>query len=231
MSKKQEETKKSPDIKRKARAWTFIIYEDSTDIENFKSQIADQERVGLKAIYIKHDKDKNPDGSEKKTHWHIILIWEGPTTYNNALETAQSVATVNYIEAVRDLVGASRYLTHQDNPEKYQYSKDEVITVGNVDYTELITSSRNDRIELKKMVSYIKENEITSFSYFCFYCMDNNPEWFRILTERNTHFLGRLLQDQHFEKEQEKREEVTRGFKAINMETGEIIEPAEKEEK
>ena len=52
---------------------------------------------------------------------------------------------------VGNLTGASRYLTHMDNPEKYQYALEEVQTVGDVVYTEVINSSRNDRIEVLKM--------------------------------------------------------------------------------
>ncbi len=232
MSKKQEETKKSPDTKTKARAWTFIIYEDSTDIENFKSQIDKEGQKGLKALYIRHDKDKNPDGTDKKIHWHIIIIWENPTTYNNALKVAQGLADVKYIEAIRDLVGASRYLTHQDNPEKYQYSKDEVMTIGDIEYTEVITSSRNDRVEVKRMTLYIQENEIINFDEFAYLCISENIEWLRILSERNTHYFRSLIQSQYFRlKEEKERNKEIRGFKAINIETGEIIEPEEKEEK
>lgn len=216
----------------KTRAWTFIIWEDSTDVEQFKVAIKSQSRLGVRALYIRHDRDVRANGEPKKVHWHIILIWDNSTTFNNALKTAQAVSNTKYIEPVRSLVGATRYLIHMDDPDKYQYDKDEVQTVGDVDFSELIESSRNDRIELKAMCEYIRDNGITHFDTFAYYCMNKNLEWFRILSERNTFFFKNLIQAQHFRLKTE-TENLGYVVKEINgqyidLRTGEVLGEAEK---
>lgn len=229
--------KKIQDVK--ARAWTFIVYEDSTDIADFEANIKDLGRIGLRALYIRHDQDKQDDGSIKKTHWHVIIIWENTTTYKTAIDVAQNIADVSYIEPIRSLVGASRYLTHMDDADKYQYDKSDVICVGDVDYSEVIASSRNDRIELNAMISYIRENGVIHFDEFSYYCLSENPEWLRILTERNTFYFKNLIQAQYFrlkEEEDKKREKEYKNLqnrskntvkkfktKHIDIVTGEIL--------
>ncbi|WP_398572837.1 Rep family protein [Staphylococcus aureus] len=56
----------------------------------------------------------------KKTHWHVILICDGPVTQNAAIKIAEKVNAPQPVklEIVR---GAYRYFTHMYNPEKYQY--------------------------------------------------------------------------------------------------------------
>ena len=70
---------------RKARAFMAIIWEDSTDIERFKKLVNDLAMTGVRVLYIRHDKDKNPDSTLKKIHWHVIFIFAdsngGTTTY------------------------------------------------------------------------------------------------------------------------------------------------------
>lgn len=216
----------------KARAWTFIIWEDSTNIDDFKAKISDQGRLGLKALYIRHDKDTRATGEQKKVHWHVIVIWENPTTYKNALQTAQSVSSATkYVEPIRSLTGAARYLTHMDDADKHQYDKSEVIEVGGVDYTELINSSRNDRNEVLAMCQYVRDNKIIYFDQFAYYCMDQNPEWHRILSERNTFFFKNLIQSQAYRLKEEYEDALKTagpavrklGTKYVNMVTGEVL--------
>lgn len=225
MEKKQE--KKTG----KARAWTFALYEDSTNIEQFLENAKEEARLGLQALAIRHDRDENPDGTKKKTHWHVIIMWDSPTTYNNALTVAKGLSGsdegVSIVEAVRNLSGATRYLIHMDNPEKFQYDKKDVFEFGPVEFDELINSSQNDRIELKRMTAYIRDNAITHFDMFAYYCMDNDPTWHRILMERNTFYIRTLIQAQHFRLKEEKEKMLyfpkTTKTK-VDPETGEIME-------
>ena len=40
-------------------------------------------KTGLQcAISPLHDKDMNPDNTPKKPHYHVILTYSGPTSYN-----------------------------------------------------------------------------------------------------------------------------------------------------
>lgn len=61
----------------KARYWWFVLYPESAR-EDWRDWL---QSTGLPfAISPLHDKDKNPDGTDKKPHHHIIIAFNGPTT-------------------------------------------------------------------------------------------------------------------------------------------------------
>lgn len=75
--------------------------------------------------YILHDKD----GGEP--HYHIIAVFKNARTEDGIRATIPSTQQ-SRIEIVKNGIEACyRYLTHEDNPEKYHYSKDEIISNGN----------------------------------------------------------------------------------------------------
>ena len=61
----------------KKRNWTIVVYPESLP-ENWKDILRESGlQVGISPL---HDKDVNPDGSIKKPHYHLILIYSGPTS-------------------------------------------------------------------------------------------------------------------------------------------------------
>jgi hypothetical protein len=92
---------------------------------------------GVATVYvINHDSDLNEDGSTKEVHTHVLLEYETPrkiSTVANLLEVEP-----NFIEAVKSTKAMLRYLTHQGEPEKHQYSPDEVVTNSSVSYADRI---------------------------------------------------------------------------------------------
>ena len=64
----------------KGRIWACVGYPESLPVD----WLEQLQNTGLQiAISPLHDKDINPDGEEKKPHYHIIFNYDGPTTYNN----------------------------------------------------------------------------------------------------------------------------------------------------
>lgn len=108
---------KKVDIKK--RNWTALIYPESAPedwIEFFQLK-------GLVfALSPLHDKDINPDGTPKKPHYHIIIVFGNPTTFNNVKNI---LAEINQpIPMGLESVGAMyKYFTHKDHPDKYQYDE------------------------------------------------------------------------------------------------------------
>lgn len=70
-----------------------------------------------------HWLDVNPDGTIKKPHWHVIVSWDNPTTYESACKRLQSLVHCPRPIALVNPYGAYRYHNHLDNPEKYQYTE------------------------------------------------------------------------------------------------------------
>ena len=65
---------------KKKRYWAFVLYPESAP-DNWRDFL---QQTGLQvAISPLHDKDIDPTGLPKKSHYHIILCYDGPTTFNN----------------------------------------------------------------------------------------------------------------------------------------------------
>lgn len=128
-------------MNKKARYWTFVAYPDSLgdiDLYNYLSEL------GLCfAISPLHDKDMNPTGEPKKPHYHVLLEFPGPTTYKNVKENIVDPIGQPIPKIVMTVRGAYRYLCHLDNPEKAQYSIDDIRKSSNFELvltkTELTT--------------------------------------------------------------------------------------------
>lgn len=68
-------------------------------------------------VYILHDmEDTDP-------HYHIVIQFHNQRTITAVVKDFVSRANVQ-VELVRGLSGTIDYLTHENNPEKYQYSRD-----------------------------------------------------------------------------------------------------------
>ena len=101
---------------------------------------------------INHDKDTNDLGELVEPHTHIYLEYETPrklSTIANLLEVE-----ANFIEIIRNKKGYMRYLTHKDDPDKYQYDNSEVLTNASVSYDlTLLGAALSD----KEIAEYILE--------------------------------------------------------------------------
>ena len=63
---------------KRARNWAFVIYPESLP-KNWKNIITE---IGIPmAVSPLHDKDIDPTGEVKKPHYHCIVTYEGPTSY------------------------------------------------------------------------------------------------------------------------------------------------------
>ena len=97
-----------------------------------------------------HDKDTNPTGEVKKAHYHVILMFDTVKTKEQAIDVFNKVNGVG-CEVVNNLRSMARYLCHLDNPDKYQYSKDDVISLCGADYLSIIGSASDKYLALAEM--------------------------------------------------------------------------------
>lgn len=75
-------------------------------------------------FYILHDKDKDSLGNYIKPHLHFVIKGRhNLRVWADILQIPEHM-----IEITRSVSGSVRYLIHKDNPEKYQYSADDVFT-------------------------------------------------------------------------------------------------------
>ena len=145
----------------KKRNWTFVAYPESLP-ENW---IEILRQSGLKcAISPLHDHDINPDGEAKKPHFHIILVYGSPTTYNNVLNFTQNVLNSTIPQPLEQVRGMYRYFTHMDNPEKAQYDHTKIITLNGFNISDFVELTASEITEIKKrVIKFIRENRITEY--------------------------------------------------------------------
>lgn len=120
--KQAEPVKKEAKSGQKARYWSFVAYPESLP-SDWKDTLT---RTGLPiAISPLHDKDINPNGEAKKAHYHVILCFDGPTTYSVVFNLSKSLNQTKP-EVVMSIKGMYDYLTHRNNPEKAQYDTKDI---------------------------------------------------------------------------------------------------------
>lgn len=179
----------------KKRHWAMVLYPESAP-QDWREQL---KKAGIKcAISPLHDKDVNPTGEPKKAHYHVILSYEGPTTYNNVKRLTESLKQPipQPLEQVR---GYYRYLTHEDNPEKYQYDKKGIEVLNGFaiqDFVELTRSEVGKRT--REIIQLIRETGITEYADLMNILMDSGEgmsEHFEV-ARSNTLFFKAYLTSQ-----------------------------------
>ena len=154
----------------KKRNWAFVLYPESAP-EDWKERL--QKSGLLCAISPLHDKDVNPTGELKKAHHHIILVYDGPTTYNNVkcLTDSLNQPIPQPLDQVR---GYYRYLTHEDNPEKAQYDKADIVTLNGFSIQDFVEMTRSEVGKLtREIIDIIREGNITEYSDLMEILMDS----------------------------------------------------------
>ena len=185
-------TEKKLEKNHPVRNWSWVVYPESAP-ENWRTLL---DETGEKWIESPlHDKDVNPDGELKKAHYHLVLSYKGYKSFEQIDEIAR-LLHAPIPERVNSLTGSVRYLTHMDNPEKYQYDSSNTRAYGGFDLDSALSLSTGDKRQmLREMIDFIKDNQIIHLVDFTNYCLsDNAPAgWFEILTERNTLFLKEYI--------------------------------------
>ncbi|MDI6545795.1 replication protein [Leuconostoc suionicum] len=187
---------------KRGRNWGIVVYPDSLP-KNWK-EIISTEPVAISPL---HDKDVNPDGEKKKPHYHLVLNYKGNKSFEQIDEIARALKAP-IPQRISSLTGAVRYLTHMDNPEKYQYDSSLIETYGGFDLESCLALSTGDKRQaLRDMLAFISENEIMHLKDFADYCMSEEAPagWFELLTERNTLFIKEYIKS-NWQKEQYSKE-------------------------
>lgn len=209
------ETKSSKNVKK--RNWAFVLYPESAP-KDWKEQL---QLSGVQGeISPLHNKDVNPDGTKKKEHHHIILVYGSPTTYNNvkSLTDRLNQPIPQPLEQVR---GYHRYLTHKDNPEKYQYDEKDIVTFNGFNIADFIELTKSEVLVIKrKLQKLIRENGIVEYSDFVDYVEENLEETDYDVAVNNTIFFNTYIKSKRYKAEQGAAVPKIK----VDKETGEIIE-------
>lgn len=202
--------------KGRTRNFATIVYPESAP-DNWKTIL--EEAMVPAFISPLHDKDVNPDGEIKKAHFHVILAFESVKTLEQAQDIIYKIGGVG-CQPVVSLRGNARYLCHLDNPEKYQYSVDDVLCLCGADYASTINLPTDKYKAIKEMIEFCRTEKIYLYSDLLDYCAVNRSDWFRVLCDNGTVVIMTYLKSLQFKANLEAEAEHK---KRLNIEAAAII--------
>lgn len=159
----------------KGRYWAGLIYPSDSCPDNW------QELMQLSGLQILvsplHDLDiaDVKTGELKKPHRHVIAMWMNTTTRRNAqrfFEQFNGPKTIIRLESPR---GMPRYLVHLDNPEKAQYSPEDVLAFNGADWQKIAIPD-DDRQEAMSIVNLVADNGIQGYYDLLKLCEQEHPD-------------------------------------------------------
>jgi len=119
-----------------ARMFTLAIHHDKDGNEITLDRVNDilSDYKGVHEIYaIYHDQD-----TTNLPHWHFLVFCQNPRNFS----TIAKIFNIdqNFVEKVVNKRKMLRYLIHLDNPEKEQYTPEEVLSNTETPYKQVIFS-------------------------------------------------------------------------------------------
>lgn len=175
----------------RTRNFATIVYPDSENTpENWMEVLGEQAVPAF--ISPLHNLDVNPTGEVKKEHYHVMLMFDGVKTTDQAKEIFAKIGGVG-CDMIQSVRGYARYLCHLDNPEKAQYSPDDVKMFGGADYITTIGLVTDKYKAIGEMIDYCEENNILSYSELLVYCRMERFDWFRVLCDNGTVVIKEYL--------------------------------------
>lgn len=188
----------------RARQWTFILYPESAPVD-WKQELK-KEHIPY-VISPLHDKDLDENKKPKKSHYHVLVTFEGKKSYDQILElTTKLGATIP--QRCASAKGLVRYMLHLDNPEKHQYSMCEIESAGGIDVSDLIlTPSYFQRASiLKEMSEFVLERDITELEDLHTYAMKHRfNDWFQALTAGGVFVMDKFISSRRYREQKHKR--------------------------
>lgn len=167
------------------RNWTCVIYPGDSCPSDYVD-ILDKLHIEWVESPL-HDKDVNGDGTPKKPHKHLALLFDGKKSYDQVKAICDSVGGTipQRAHSVKALI---RYFAHLDNPEKAPYRIADVVAHGGIDVASLMAPSSAERYEIvRDMMQFCIDADIYEFSDLCQYAMDNHFDtWYPVLVGHHT---------------------------------------------
>lgn len=183
-------------ITTKARYWTAVGYLDNMR-DDWQDVIAGVLQYPF--AYCVHDKDKQGDGDDRKTHVHIVVAYGNTTTYKSALSLFRGLNAVgkeafNTCEPVANIRYMYDYLIHDTDDarkkRKFQYDKTERIIGNNFDIGsyEQIGTAEKKRIRRELGILIFEQGFTNYLDFYLFICKHYDSEYEDVVCSYSGHF-------------------------------------------
>lgn len=194
------------------RNFATIVYPDSAP-DNWLQVLSEHHIPAF--VSPLHDRDVSADGSPKKPHYHVVIMFDSVKTKEQAIEVFDTIGGVGFyiLNVLRSYV---RYLCHLDDPNKAQYDISGVLEFSGAIYSDIISSSSDRYKALEEMMDFCDLYNVNSFYLLSMYARKNRKDWFRILCDSGTVFMKEFCKSRDWS--------YNRGFSHIlDPDTGEVI--------
>lgn len=181
--------------KKRTRNYATVVYPESAPADWITLL---QEQCVPALISPLHDKDINADGTPKKEHYHVMILFDGVKTSEQAGEVFSIIGGVG-IEPVKSVKAYARYLCHLDNPDKAQYEIEDVISCSGVDYNTIISLATDKYSAIGEMIEFCMENGVVSYAELLLFAKNNRNDWFRVLCDNGTITIVQFLKSRYWE--------------------------------
>ena len=174
----------------KKRNWAFVVYPESLPVD-WKNILRES---GLQcAISPLHDKDQEPTGEVKKAHYHVIAVYNGPTTYKG-VKTLTDRLNAPGPQALEQVRGYYRYLTHKDNPEKVQYPENEIETLNGFSILDFVEMTKSEVLKItRELQTLIRDADLLEYSDFMDLLQDSEMSQQYDVARSNTYFFEKYI--------------------------------------
>lgn len=182
---KLKEARAKYDAQRRGRTRNFatIVYPESAPADWVDRLESYHVRAMISPL---HDADENPDGTPKKAHYHVLLMFDAVQDFERQIKPIfDDIGGVGR-EAVKSARGYARYLCHLDNPEKHQYAPEDVRCLSGADYLDVVQLPTDRYSSIGEMMDWVDEQGCISYADLARYARAERPDWFRILCNSGT---------------------------------------------
>ena len=175
----------------RTRNWVIVLYPESAP-ENWRAIIDDSHIEWVESPL--HEYDCDPTGVQKKPHWHVLLMFGGVKSYDQVCEFIKPL-NGPVPQRCHNAKAMVRYFAHLDNPDKFQYSINDIIPHGGVEIADLLKPSASERYTMiKDMCEYVREHNIIEFHALMDYAMvEHFDDWFPALCDNSAYVVNQYI--------------------------------------
>jgi hypothetical protein len=185
--------KSSPD--NRTRNWNFILYPESAPA-NWREEIDATHTEWVESPL--HDRDKNEDGTDKKPHHHITLLFPGKKSFEQVKEITDHLNQPIPVKCL-SVKGSIRYMVHKDNPEKFQYEWGQIVAYGGADLSSLCAPTATENYQIiKELRAFIRDNDIKEYCDLLD-CVDKigDDDWGKVASHNTILFNAYIKSRKH----------------------------------
>lgn len=196
----------------RSRLWATIVYPESAP-ENWQQILRDS----LNPCFISplHDRDVTADGAPKKPHYHVLWEFKSNKSQEQIKALSDAIGGVGQ-ERLDNKSGSERYICHLDHPDKAQYSPEDVISLGGLDYIFAIGAVSNKYAVIREIIGFINDNDVFYYNDLLDYAAQYKDSWFRVLCDNGSYVVKEYIQSRAYKAKMKMQEEAMHG-KSVNI--------------